>query len=691
MIPRKLGTYLLLGVALVCALFGARCTAETPRQTDVSDELLTLRGPWQFHLGDDLKWAQLGTRDTVGIDGWEQIDPNATWGAQGHPSYTGFAWYRRHIHLAPAVGAAPDLALLMQHVDDAYEVYWNGRLVGRCGSLPPQPVYLYRDPSHTFGLGPERDSVLALRVWKAPLISNDSSRLGGLNFAPVIGSQGDIAARKAELDYAWMRARQYRFGMFSLYGLVMLLSLLAWVRDRSQRVPLWMAVFSGANLAGFFLVNMRLPFTYSFEVGWEQPVLALGNIGLWFLLLYLLKLDDNPRLVRFTRLLAIIALAAGSLDGMLLLFDWSNPLLTSRLQAADALLTVIWTVPNFYPLLLVVLALRRRLDASRWLVAIAALLDQMILVMGEVIQQGSRYTQWTLGERILGNPIFTINGNNFTARLIADTLLFLALIYAVYRYTRDAALRQNTIEQELRSVRELQQVLIPEALPSLTGFAVTSIYRPAREVGGDFFQILPLGDEYAGSTLILIGDVSGKGLKAAMTVSLIVGTIRTLAETISSPAEMLAGLNRRLEGRLQGGFATCIALRMDASGNCLLACAGHPAPYLNGKEVVQPGALPLGLNATASYEETSLRLNVGDHFVLYTDGLLEARKASGEIFSFERLATLLAASPDAAQAAEAAVNFGQDDDITVLTLTRLAVGEESSTQLTAPMLSASPA
>jgi hypothetical protein len=691
MIPRKLGTYLLMGVALMCALFGACCTAETPRQTDVSDELVTLQGPWQFHLGDDLKWAQPGTRDMVGIDGWEQIDPNATWGAQGHPSYTGFAWYRRHIHLAPAEGTSSGVALLMQHVDDAYEVYWNGTLVGRCGSLPPHPVYLYRDPAHTFGLGSKHDGVLALRVWKAPLISNDSSRLGGLNFAPVIGSDGDIAARKAELDYAWIRARQYRFGMLSLYGLVALLSLLAWLRDRSQRVPLWMAVFSGANVVLFFLVNMRLPFSFSFEVGWEQPLLALENIGLWFLLLYLLKLDDNPRLIRLTRLLTIIVLAAGTLDGMLMLFDWSSPLLTSRLQITDGVLTAFMTVPNFYPLLLVVLALRRRLDASRWLVAIAALLDQMILVMGEVFQQGSRYTQWTLGQRILQNPILTINGNAFTSRLIADTLLFLALIYAVYRYTQEAARRQNTMEQELRSVRELQQVLIPEALPSLTGFAVTSIYRPAREVGGDFFQILPLDGEYAGSTLILIGDVSGKGLKAAMTVSLIVGTIRTLAETISSPVEMLAGLNRRLEGRLHGGFATCIALRLDANGNCLLSSAGHPAPYLNGKEIVLPGALPLGLNATASYEETSLRLNVGDHFALYTDGLLEARKASGEIFSFERLATLLAASPDAAKAAEAAINFGQDDDITVLTLTRLAVGEESSTRLTAPMLSASPA
>jgi hypothetical protein len=691
MIPRKLGA-LLLGVVLACAVSAACSAAETPRKADHTDQFVTLQEPWQFHLGDDLRWAQPETPDTAGADGWEQIAPDATWGAQGHPSYIGYAWYRRHIHLPPTPGASPDLALLMQHVDDAYEIYWNGMLVGRLGSFPPHPVYsFFRDPAHTFGLGPVRDGVLALRVWKAPLLSNDSSQLGGLHFAPVIGSPRAITARKAELDYAWMRASQYRFGMESLYGLVTMLSLLVWMRDRSQRAPLWMAVFGGAIVALFLLGRLHLPFSYGFAVGWTQLLLALQAIGLWFLLLYLLRLDDNPRLVRLTRLLAIIELAGGSLDGMLSLFDWSNPVLTSWLQIADAVFTAIYTVAQFYPLLLIALALRRRLDAARWLVAIAAFLDQMIGLTANLLQQGSRFTQWTIGDRILNDPLFTINGNSFTARLIGDTLLFLVLIYAVYRYTREAALRQNTLEQELKSVRELQHVIIPEALPSLPGFAVTSVYRPASEVGGDFFQILPLEGEYVGSTLILIGDVSGKGLKAAMTVSLIVGAVRTLAETTSSPAEMLAGLNRRLEGRLQGGFATCIALRMDASGNCILASAGHPAPYLNGKEVALPGALPLGLNATASYGETSLRLNVGDHFVLYTDGLLEARSASGEIFSFDRLNTLLAASPDAAKAAETAVNFGQEDDITVLTFTRLAVGEESTTRLAAPMLSPSPA
>ena len=692
MLPGKIsqcvGIHLLLGIALTCAVSASCGAEETPWNVDQTDAGVTLRGPWQFHLGDDPKWSRPETPDSAGKEGWEQIDPDRPWGAQGHRSYTGYAWYRRHIHLPSTSSASPDLALLIQHVDDAYEIYWNGTLIGHSGTLPPRPIY-YSYDTHTFGLGPARDGVLALRVWKAPLGSDESSRRGGLYSAPLIGSPATIAARKAELDYTWIRARQYGFGMRSLYGLVMLLSLLAWLRDRSRRVLFWMAVFSGAYVANFFLNGLQLPFPFSFVMGWLQPVEALENIGLWFLLLYLLKLDTDLRLVRITRLLAIFAIVVQSLDGALLLFDWSNPILTSRLQFTDAVLTAIFAVPEFYPLLLVALALFRRLDATRWLVAVAVFLDQMIAVAADMLQQGSRFTQWTLGRRI-HDTIFTINGNNFTARTITDTLLFLALIYAVYRYTQEAARRQNMLEQEFQSARELQHVLIPEALPSLTGFAVTSAYRPAREVGGDFFQILPLDGKHAGSALILLGDVSGKGLKAALTVSLIVGMIRTLAETTSSPAEMLAGLNRRLEGRLRGGFVTCIALRMDAGGNCAMAGAGHPPPFLNGKEVALPGALPLGLSGTASYEEIPLRLNIGDHFVLYTDGLLEARGAKGEIFGFERLNALFAISPDAAQAAEAAVNFGQDDDITVLTFTRLAVGEESTTRLDAPVLSPRP-
>jgi serine phosphatase RsbU (regulator of sigma subunit) len=256
-------------------------------------------------------------------------------------------------------------------------------------------------------------------------------------------------------------------------------------------------------------------------------------------------------------------------------------------------------------------------------------------------------------------------------------------VYAVIRYTIDNRRRQHAMEREFQNARELQQVLVPENLPALAGFSLTSAYRPAQEVGGDFFQIIPLEE---GATLIVLGDVSGKGLKAAMTVSLIVGALRTLAETVSDPAEILAGLNRRLHGRLPHGFVTCLVLRLSSGGECMIANAGHPAPFLNQVEVSLPPALPLGLVLETRYDAISIVLNVDDRLTLYTDGLLEARDETGEIFSFERLKQLVATRPDASEAVAAAVNFGQDDDITVLTLTRLATGVESTTSLLAPEL-----
>lgn len=642
-----------------------------------------LSGPWQFHLGDNPAWALPETGDDATNVGWEQLSPDKAWGAQGHPSYTGFAWYRKHIHLNLAPGTSPDVALLIRHIDDVYEIYWNGTFVGRHGAMPPGASWPYNAAAQTFGLASVRDGVMAIRVWKGPLSSFDADNLGGFYFAPVVGSPKAIAAEKAELDYEWLRGRQYTFGLQSLYALVMVLSLLAWMRDRTERLLLWMAVFSFAPVAVLFLTGLRLPWSYSLTLGWLQPVLSLHDISLWFLLLYLLKLNENRSLSWFTRTLAVISIVSASLDGLLTLIDWSNPMLTGWVQGADGALTAVFTIAEAYPLLLIALAIRKQLDPARWLVAITAFLAEMISVVRIAVEQGSRYTHWTLGEKI-NATLFTINGNAFNAQIIANTLLLLSIVYAVYRYMKETMHRQTELEQELQSARELQRVLIPETLPSLPGFALTSSYRPAQEVGGDFFQIIPLEGEYEGSTLILLGDVSGKGLRAAMAVSLIVGAVRTLVKFAPHPADILSELNQRLFGRLQGGFATCLALRVGPDGRCVMASAGHPAPFLNKRELKIPGALPLGMVATARYEEMAFALREGDHFALYTDGLLEARSASGEIFSFERLDELFATKPDAAKATDAAVTFGQDDDITVLTLTRLGTGEQSSTHLSAP-------
>jgi len=362
----------------------------------------------------------------------------------------------------------------------------------------------------------------------------------------------------------------------------------------------------------------------------------------------------------------------------------SDPLLfanRSWIQAADGVLTAIFTSAEVYPLVLVAAALRKRLDAARWLVAISAFLSGMIFVVGVAAGQGRRFTHWSFAAKI-GAPLFTINGNNFTANVIANTLLLVSVVVAVYQQHRQATRRRTTLELEFKSARELQEALIPETLPSVPGFALTSAYRPAFEVGGDFFHIIPLD---ADSTLVVVGDVSGKGLKAAMSVALIVGAVRTLVEVTSRPAEILAGLNRRLYGQLQGGFVTCIALRLQSDGSCCLASAGHPPPFVNDREPHLPGAFPLGLFADATCEEVNLRLNAGDYLALYTDGLLEARSSSGELYSFDRLKALFAAKPTAAQAAQAAISFGQDDDITVLTLTRPGDDQPFAAKNAAPL------
>jgi serine phosphatase RsbU (regulator of sigma subunit) len=272
---------------------------------------------------------------------------------------------------------------------------------------------------------------------------------------------------------------------------------------------------------------------------------------------------------------------------------------------------------------------------------------------------------------------------DFPPEKITSIALFAAIVFALYRYILEQQARRAALEQEMQSAREIQQVLIPETLPSLEGYAVTSAYTPALEVGGDFFQILRTPD---GSTIVALGDVSGKGLKAAMNVATIVGVLRAQAGTTASPAEILVALNRCMTGRMQGGFATSIVFRLDPDGTVTLANAGHLPPFLNGKEFPLDPSLPLGLIHHTLYIELAMKLQPGDQMSFYTDGLLEARNSSGELYGFDRLYTLLADRPTAQQATEAAIQFGQDDDITVLTLTRLAAGEESTTSLTAPFL-----
>jgi hypothetical protein len=260
------------------------------------------------------------------------------------------------------------------------------------------------------------------------------------------------------------------------------------------------------------------------------------------------------------------------------------------------------------------------------------------------------------------------------ADFVGDVAIFALLIQRAWKEWR----ARDELRVEFEAAREVQERLVAPAV-DLPGFKIRSVYAPAKQVGGDFFRVLPEPD---GSVLVVVGDVSGKGLKAAMTVSAIIGALRTMPAL--PPTRILAALNRGLVGQMQGGFATCCVARIGQDGAVTIANAGHLSPYLNGAEFRVGAGLPLGIDANADYEECHFELRPEEPLTFVSDGVVEARSASGELFGFER--TLEISGSGAEAIAKAAVAFGQDDDITVLTLTRLAPGVSNTAPHASPML-----
>jgi hypothetical protein len=252
-------------------------------------------------------------------------------------------------------------------------------------------------------------------------------------------------------------------------------------------------------------------------------------------------------------------------------------------------------------------------------------------------------------------PIHFASIADFTGILVIVTIIFNRFL----RIQHD----QERASSELAAARSVQELMIPQEKLATPGFEVESIYNPANEVGGDFFHLQPTSD---GGLLVVIGDVTGKGLKAAMNVSMLMGALRRTRER--SPAKILESLNRVLTG--SESFTTCQAALFSANGGVVIANAGHLPPYLNSQEVVLPGGLPLGVLPDVTYEEVQLYLHPSDRLLMLSDGVVEARNPSGELFGFDRVHNL--SNQSAFYIADAAKAFGQDDDITIVAVRRLA-------------------
>ena len=638
---------------------------------DVGQGAVPLDGQWQFHPGDDPAWAQPGFDDS----NWESQTADRPWGLQGHPGYSGFAWYRRHLVFRFAADGASNLSLLLPDLEEAYEVYWNGTLIGHCGRMAPFPVWDNRQQPHIFPLPPGDSAVLALRVWRAPPLSDEDPGLrAGFMTAPLVGTPKAVADAKGALDFKWLNGHQFLFTENLLYALVALLSGLAWLRHRDQRVLFWMMIFTVMPPVLVLLLDARLPVPYALAMGLAQPITCIRNISLWFLLLWLLDLRTDRVLSWLAVLLGWLSLGVNAIDGIFCALV-GFPRLVGLAQTGDGVATVLDGVIALFPLLLAGAALRRgkRLDRSNLLVALSAFLMEMVIVIADACEEGSRFTHWHV-EDFIDGPLMVVGGSTISLTNVLEALLFASLVYAVYSSFSQHKRREVLLVQEMRSAGELQRMLVPNAPVELPGFRFCSAFHPAQEVGGDFFQVIPTDGAQQGA-LVVLGDVSGKGLKAAMSVAFIVGAIRGLVEPAMRPSRLLSELNERLIGRLSGGFTTCLVIRIEREGTCRIASAGHPAPFLDGKEMELSGSLPLGLISGVQYEDPEFELLPGQSCILFTDGLLEARAKTGELYGYERLRRLFADLPTADQAAQAGVVFGQDDDITVVTFTRLA-GEE---------------
>src|SRR5215217_3251206 len=219
--------------------------------------------------------------------------------------------------------------------------------------------------------------------------------------------------------------------------------------------------------------------------------------------------------------------------------------------------------------------------------------------------------------------------------------------YEVGEMHTQEILQRELVEQELELARSIQQASLPKEVPTLEGWQISPFYRPAREVGGDFYDFHFLSEGRVG---LVVGDATGKGVPAALVMSTTLGMLQLAAGALdsSSPGEVLSRVNETLFARIPPNmFVTCFYAILDPNSASLsYANAGHDLPYvLRGSggecEELRARGMPLGLMPQMSYEEKEIVLQEGDSALFYSDGLVEAHNPKGEMFGFPRLRALI--------------------------------------------------
>ncbi len=249
------------------------------------------------------------------------------------------------------------------------------------------------------------------------------------------------------------------------------------------------------------------------------------------------------------------------------------------------------------------------------------------------------------------------------------------------------AQERERMEQELRVARLIQQTLLPRELPQLAGWNLSAYYQPARAVGGDFYDFIRLED---GRLVLIIGDVTDKGVPAALVMATTRSILRSGAQRWASPGQVLQYANDMLVGDIPPKmFVTCLYALLDpASGNLVYANAGHDLPYRRHRDGVaemRAIGMPLGLLPGMVYDEQTVQLEPGDSVLLYSDGLVEAHNPQREMFGFPRLQACLTQHPGGAglvdyllaeRAGFVGPDWDQEDDTALVILQREAAADD---------------
>jgi phosphoserine phosphatase RsbU/P len=643
-------TVALAGILLAAALTAPRTGAQAPI-VDASDlhEPTSFKEGWVVQTGDDPAWADPKFDDSRWPHYNAQTDSLHTLFPRARPSVI---WYRLHIKVAPH---DTDLAIEEYFLASAFELYSNGVKIMQVGSVSP---YSASDNNARLLVAIPRDQiaggdiVIAVRLH---LTSGEwTNAFPGLYFYNLVFGMEEALRQHMWLNVIGRNAFQF-FNFVTFLGMIAGGALLYSAQRRPEYLfltlayvcsipPLLLIFYSTFHTfpAWWFILDSACTLAFPYLIGRTYLAFIARPVG-W----------------RMHAFLVFVCLA----NCMYTTLTWMNRSTTTTVLIGQLPAVILYGV--VLPAVLISAMRKGNRDAGILLVPLllVGLVELLMLTcfgLGQV--PALRIPMFTLHDT-LGHLSFGPFDTSVVtvANLLATLSLALIILLRSNRLSR----QQAQLESEIANAREVQQVILPEACASVPGFQVESAYEPAKEVGGDFFQVLEDGK---GGLLVVVGDVAGKGLPAAMQVSVLVGAIRAIAEFTSAPEEILAHLNRRLVGRTHGGFSTAVAAHITADGTARIANAGHLPPYLDGCEMELPGALPLGIDAKANYEAHTFALAAGNRLVFYSDGVVEAQNEQGELLGFERAAAM---SRDTAnQIVHAAKQFGQEDDITVVAIAR---------------------